>query len=168
MNCERILDMLPAFLENGLDSGDGALVEAHLKACPACAALLSALRETREALRAFPELEVWPELLGRLRAIPEEAVKPRLILLDFLRPAARPVLSAATAFLFLFSLYAFNPEKKSIDRFFSRQFHRSYDTAEKLYAKAGSVADELDSFKDTVLGSLKDLNILGGQKDQNQ
>ena len=168
MTCERIQDLLPDFLQGGLDSSGNALVQDHLKACPACAGLLSALRDTQEALHAFPELEVKPELLGRLQAIPEKAGKPRFNLLDFLRPAAQPVLSAATAFLFLFSLYTFNPEKKSIDRFFSRQFHQGYNAAGKLYAKAGYVADEIDSFKDTILGSLKDLNILSGQKDQNE
>ena len=168
MNCERIQDILPSYLENELGTDEKTVIEDHLKVCPECASLLQILRDTQEALRGFPELEARPELLGRLYAIPDKAKKPRFNLADFMQPAVQPVLSAATAFLFLFSFYTFNPEKKSIDRFFSRQVHQGYNTVEKLFAKAGSLADEVGSFKDTVLGSLKDLRILGGQKDQKQ
>jgi hypothetical protein len=166
MNCERIQDILSAYLENELCADDRAFIQDHLKTCPECSALSQILRETQEALHGFPELEVRPELLSRLYVIPDEVKKPKFSLADFLQPAVQPVLSAATAFLLLFSFYTFNPEKKSIDRFFNRQLHQGYNTVEKLYAKAGSLADELGSFKDTVLGSLKDLKILGGQKDK--
>jgi len=166
MNCERILNILPAYLENDLAQNEASFVEDHLKACPACAAMLQILRETRAALHRFPELELSPELVSRLYAVPDEALKSRFSLADFLHPVLQPLLSAATAFIFLFSFYTFNPEKKSIDRFFSHQFYQGYNTMEKLYAKAGSLADDLGSFKDSVLGSLQDLKIWGGQKDQ--
>lgn len=165
MICERIKELLSAFLEGELGQTEKALVEIHLAGCPDCAALLAILARTQEALAGFPELEISPDLQARLAAIPERKKKFSLSLDFVLKPSLQPVFAAATIFLTLLSFYLFNPDKKNIDRAIDLKIHSGYSQVERLYAKAGSFTDRLGDTADNVLGSVKSWKIFGGKED---
>jgi hypothetical protein len=123
------------------------------------------LKEAKESLTDFPELEVSENLMNRLYAIPSKK-KKLMPSFDFLlRPSLQPVFAVATVFLIMISFYFFNPDKKFIDKSISRQIHLGYNKVEKLYAKAESLTDNLDSYKDSLLTSLKDIKIFGRNED---
>jgi hypothetical protein len=170
MTCDRIEELLASYLEEELGAAERSIVEEHLKTCPSCSLLLAGLKDARGALRGFPELEVSESLRSRLYAIPEGKKRSRFRIkfsLDFLlQPSLQPVFAAATVFMILVSFYLFHPDKKAIDRSIDRNLHLGYSQAEKLYAKAGSWADRLKAYKDNILVSIKDWNILGGNEDK--
>ncbi|MEW5901424.1 MAG: zf-HC2 domain-containing protein [Acidobacteriota bacterium] len=168
MTCDRIEGLLSAYLEGEVSPAEKSLVEAHLAGCAGCTSLAAALRQTREALTGFPELEVSSRLLSGLYSIPQQRKKFSWTFDFLLKPALQPVFAAATIFLTLLSFYLFNPDKKYFDRSISRTVHAGYSQVEKLYAKAGSLTDRLGEYKDDVLVSLKNLNIFGGNEDQNR
>jgi hypothetical protein len=168
MSCERVEELLSAYLEGGLGAEDKWFMDAHLGTCPGCRALLAALTETRAALNGFPELEISASLRVRLLAIPEK--KRRFSFgLDFvLRPSLQPVFAAAALLMTLGSFYLFGPYKTAIDRTVDRTIHQGYGQVEKLVAKAGSLRDRLADRKDNLLASIKNLELLGGSQDQSQ
>jgi hypothetical protein len=161
MACEKIQDLMSPYLDGELTPEEKAAVEAHLSSCRECAELLSLLMVATESLAAFPEVEPAPDLKAKLYAIPDRKKKFR-IGLDFLvKPALQPVLAAATILLIIFSFYMFGPYKKDIDKTVNRQIHRGYSQVEKLYAKAGSVTDNLGAYANDIFVSLKKINPLG-------
>jgi len=166
MNCEKIEELLSSYLEGELSTAEKTLVDDHLRTCQGCAILYSAIKETREALSGFPELEVSASLMSKLYAIPEKKKKFRFSLDFLLKPSLQPIFAAATIFLTLLSFYLFNPNKKYIDRSIDQKIHLGYSQVEKLYAKAESWTDRLGDYKDSVLGSLKNWKIFGGNKDE--
>ena len=166
MNCERIEELLSSFLEGGISASEKRLVESHLAACQACSLLYSAVRETRNALFDFPEVEVSESLMSKLYAIPERKKKFSFSFDFVLKPSLQPVFATAAIFLTILSFYLFNPDKKYIDRTIDQKIHLGYSQVEKLYAKAGSWTDRLADYKDNVLGSLKNWKIFGGKKDE--
>ncbi|MBM3285132.1 MAG: hypothetical protein FJY81_04605 [Candidatus Aminicenantes bacterium] len=170
MTCKRFEELLSSYVEGELGAAERSLVEEHLKTCPSCPLLLAALDRTRQALRSFPELEISPSLKSRLYVIPEKKKQPRpgfTLSLDFLlRPSLQPVFAAATAFMILFSFYLFHPNKAAIDKSIDRNLHLGYSQAEKLYARAGFWADRLNAYKDNILVSIKEWNILGGNENE--
>ncbi len=165
MTCERIEELLSAFLEGDLSRAEKALVEIHLSGCPDCTALLAVLSRTEKALAAFPELEVSPGLQAQLASIPERKKKFSLSFDFVLKPALQPVFAAATIFMTLLSFYLFNPEKKNIDRAIDHKIHSGYSQVEKLYAKAGSFTDRLGDSAENVFVSVKSWKIFGGKED---
>ena len=165
MICERIEELLSAFLEGELSQADKALVESHLAGCPDCTALLAVMRRTQQALAAIPELEVSPSLQARLAAIPERKKKFSFSFDFVLKPALQPVFAAATIFMTLLSFYLFNPDKKYIDRAIDQKIHSGYSQVEKLYAKAGSFTDRLGDTAESVFVSVKSWKIFGGKED---
>jgi len=168
MTCERIEDLLSPYLEGELDANDRRLVEAHLRACPGCRGLLAALTETREVLSGFPELEISESLRTRLRTIPGKRKRFSFSFDFLLKPSLQPVFATAAVFMTLVSFYLFGPYKTAIDRTIDQKIHHGYGQVEKLYVKAGSFKDALEARKDTLLVSIKNLEILGGSKDQSQ
>ena len=170
MTCDRIEELLASYLEEELGPAERSFVEEHLKTCPSCSLLLAGLRDAQAVLRGFPELEVSEDLRSKLYAIPETKKRLRFRLKfsqDFLlQPSLQPVFAAATVFMILVSFYLFHPNKKAIDRSIDRNFHLGYSQVEKLYAKAGSWADRLKAYKDNILVSIKEWNLLGGNGDQ--
>jgi hypothetical protein len=165
MICERIEELLSAFLEGGLDQAEKALVESHLATCPDCTALLAVLSRTQQALADFPELDISPGLQARLAAIPERRKKFSFSVDFVLKPALQPVFAAATIFMTLLSFYLFNPDKKNIDRAIDQKIHSGYSQVEKLYAKAGSFTDRLGETADNVFVSVKNWKVFGGNED---
>jgi len=166
MNCERIEELLSAYLEHDLSAPDSREVEAHLKTCPGCTDLLSALRETQLVLAGFPELEPSPALMARLHAIPEKKGLFKQAFDFLLRPALQPVFAAFSTLFIALSFVFFLPQGRGIQKAINRQLHLGYSQVEKLYAKAGSLTDELGSIKDSVVDSLKTLNPLKGQEEK--
>jgi predicted anti-sigma-YlaC factor YlaD len=164
MKCEKIEELLSPYLENELSPEEKKLVQEHLESCKSCRILFSSLAEAKRSLSDFPQLEVSRSLLDRLYSIPAKKKRFRLSFDFLLRPSLQPVLAAATIFLTLISFYAFNPNRKAIDKSIDRQFHLGLNKVEKLYAKAESFTSSLGEYKDNILVSLKNMKIFGGNE----
>jgi anti-sigma factor RsiW len=162
MNDAHVEELLSAYLEGGLDESRSAEVGRHLESCPDCGLLLEAMKDAREALGALTEVEPSPALLRKLYAIPEKREKRRFrLVLDFLlRPSLQPVFAGATALLVFVSFLAFSSAGRTFQKSVNRQLHVGYSKAERLYAKAGALTDEMGSYKETILGSLKNVKLL--------
>jgi anti-sigma factor RsiW len=153
-------EMLSAYLEGELDGARKAEVETHLAHCPECASLLEAMRDTRDALGALPELEPSPDLLRRLYAIPDRKRRFRPIRDFLLRPSLQPVFAGTTGLLVFLSFLAFSPGGRSLQKSLNRQVHAGYGRIERLYVKAGSIPEEIGARKESILGSLRSVDIL--------
>jgi anti-sigma factor RsiW len=165
MNDTHVEELLSAYLDGRLDEPQAAGVGRHLASCPDCGLLLEAMKDAREALGALPEVEPSPALLRRLYAIPEKR-RFRLVPDFLVRPSLQPVFAGATALLVFVSFLAFSSGGRTFQKSINRQLHVGYSKAERLYAKAGSLTDEMGSYKETILGSLKNMKLLkkGGEK----
>lgn len=165
MRCEKIEELLSPYLEDELSREEKKVVDDHLQTCESCAALLSLLKETRESLTSFPQLEVSQNLLNRLASIPSKKKRFRLSFDFLLQPSLQPVLAAASIFLVLVSFYLFNPDKKFINKSIDRRIHLGFSQVEKLYAKAESFTASLGEYKDDIIVSLKSIKLFGESKD---
>ena len=159
MNDTHVEELLSAYLEGGLDESRAADVGRHLASCPDCSLLLEAMKDVREALGALPEVDLSPALLRKLYAIPEKR-RFRLVPDFLLRPSLQPVFAGATGLLVFVSFLAFSPGGRTFQKSVNRQLHVGYSKVERLYAKAGALTDEMDSYKETILGSLKNVKLL--------
>lgn len=165
MNCEHMEELLSPYLENELDARQKQAVHEHLQVCPDCSQLLAYMQKSCEALADFPEVELSQELIEQLQIMPEKRKRFRLSLDFFLRPSLQPVLAAITIFLTLISFYLFNPHRSQINKSVNRQLHMGYSKIERLYAKAESFTSSLAGHKDSILVSLENLDLLGGDED---
>ncbi|MGD2246578.1 MAG: zf-HC2 domain-containing protein [Candidatus Aminicenantes bacterium] len=165
MECDRIEELLSPYLEDELSPKDRQSVEQHLNSCTDCADLLSFLRDTNEALTAFPEVEISENLKNRLYEIPVEKKKFVLNLDFLLRPSLQPVLAVATILLMLISFYLFHPDRSIINRTIDREIHKGYSKIGQLYTKAESFAVSLFDQKDTLLDSLKNSKLFSGKEE---
>jgi anti-sigma factor RsiW len=166
MTCERFEEFLSAYLEGDLSAEEKRVMDGHMATCSSCAELLSLLRETQGALISFPQVEPGPDLMAKLYAIPEKKRFFRPVFNFLLRPDLQPVFAAFSVLFIAISFVFFAPQGRGIQKAIDRQLHLGYSQVEKLYAKAGSVTDELDSLKNTVVDSIKTLNPLKGQEDK--
>jgi anti-sigma factor RsiW len=166
MTCKRFEELLSAYLEGEVSGEEKREMDAHFASCPACAKLLSLLQETREALHGFPEIEPGPALMAKLYAIPEKKKFFKPVFAFLLRPALQPVFAAFTVLFIAISFVFFHPQGRGIQKAINRQLHLGYSQVEKIYAKAGSLTDELGSLKNTVVDSFKTLNPLKGQEEK--
>jgi len=160
MSGTHLDDLLSAYLDGELDGPRKAEVEAHLAACPECAALLEAITIARDALASLPEVEPSPDLLRRLYEIPERKRRFRLVRDFLLRPSLQPVFAGATGLLVLVSFLAFTPAGRSVQKAVNRQFHAGYGQIERLYVKAGAIPGRIGAGKDDLLGQLRSVDIL--------
>ncbi len=165
MRCEEIKKILSFYLENETSPEENEMIQNHLRICQNCSALLSFLKETRESLTDFPELEVSDHLLEKLHDISRKRKRFSLGFDFFLNPSLQPVFVVATVCLMMISFYVFHPDKKSIDKSINRQIHLGYSKVEKLYAEAGSLTDNLGAYKDNLIDSLKNMKILRKNED---
>ena len=159
MTCQKIEELLPLYAEEELGAQDRRLVETHLAACPKCRRLLACLKQTEAGLGRFPQLQVSPALMARLKAIPSSDKKKvwfraRVPFLQA-RPSLQPVLAGAFLLLVFASALVFTPAGGRLLKSLDRQFHLGYSQVEKLYAKAESLADSLNSKKEEVIVALK-------------
>ncbi len=168
MTCKELEKLLSSYIEGELGEADRSMVEEHLRACPTCSLLLAGLEEARQALRSFPELEVSEDLKAKLYAIPAKKKRFRLKLklsLDFLlQPSLQPVFAAASVFMILVSAYFFHPNRTAIEKSISRSLHLGYSQAEKIFARADMWIDRLNGYKDNVILTLKESQLLGGKE----
>jgi hypothetical protein len=165
MECERIEELLSAFLEDELSPAEKALVEAHLAGCPECSSLLGVLRRAQQALTGFPEIEVNADLQDRLAAIPGRKKRFSFAFDFLLKPSLQPVFAGAAIFMTFLSFYLFNPNKQAIDRTIDYKIHSGYSQMEKLYARAGSLTDRLGDTANHIFASVKNWKIFGGSED---
>jgi anti-sigma factor RsiW len=165
MNDAHMEELLSAYLEGGLDESQAADVGRHLASCSDCSLLLEAMKDVREALGALPEVDPSPALLRKLYAIPEKR-RFRLVPDFLLRPSLQPVFAGATALLVFVSFLAFSPGGRTFQKSVNRQLHVGYSKVERLYAKADALTDEMGSYKEIILGSLKNVKLLkkGGEQ----
>jgi len=166
MTCERIEELLSAYLEDDLTGEQKREVDAHLAGCPACAGLLAVLRETRAALAGFPEVEPSPVLMAKLYAIPEKKRFFKPVVRFLLRPDLQPVYTAFSVLFIALSFVLFAPQGSGIRKEIDRQVHLGYGQVEKIYVKAESLTDEIGSLSNTVVDSIKTLNPLKGRDDK--
>jgi anti-sigma factor RsiW len=166
MTCERIEELLSAYLEGDLTGAEKREVEAHLAGCPSCAELLSFLRETQDAFSAFPEIEPSPALMKKLYAVPEKKRFFKPIVRFLLKPDLQPVYAAFSVLFLALSFVFFTPQGSGIRKEVDRRLHQGYSQVEKLYAEAGSLTDEMGSLTTSVVDSIKTLNPLKGQEEK--
>jgi predicted anti-sigma-YlaC factor YlaD len=170
MMCERIEELLSAYLEAELGPADKAEVAAHLAACPACAEFAGLMKEALEATAGFPEVEPPPALLARLYEIPERAGRrksfARTVFEALARPALQPVYAAATAVLIVLSFVLFHPEGRGIRKKIDIGLHHGIGTVEKLWADAGTLKGQVGAFAGDVVKSFNTLGLLGDKEEK--
>jgi len=163
MTCERIEELLSAYLERELAAAEKAEFEAHLAACPGCAELAGLMRKALAAAASFPKVEPSPALYARLYAIPEEKrAKRRLArpVFEWLaRPALQPVYAALTAFIAVLTFVLFHPEGQAVRKKIDVGLHRGFGTVEKLYADAGTIKGEVGLLARNVVKSFDALGL---------
>jgi anti-sigma factor RsiW len=168
MTCERIEELLSAYLEGELAPRDRAEVEAHLAACPGCAETAALMKETVAAAAAFPEIEPSPALLARLYDIPEtRAAKKRLFrpVFEWLsRPALQPVYATLTAVFIVLSFVLFHPEGRGLRKKIEVGLHRGVGAVEELWADAGTVKAQVGALAGQVIKSFDTLGLTGGNE----
>ena len=96
--CERVLDLLEAYVDGDLAPGEAADVQRHLAECMACAAELELALAVKEGLRGLPQPVCPPEVLaavqqrGRAQVVP---LRPRRTTVGWLHLAAAAAILAA-------------------------------------------------------------------------
>jgi len=163
MTCERMTDLFSACLEGELGAAERRAFEAHLEACPDCAALFAAVGDVRSSLAAVPELEPPADLLRRLRIAPERKRRLRFVPDFLLRPSLQPVFAAGTLFLVVASFLFFAPQGRTTRKAIDLKLHQGFSQVEKIYARAGSLTDRLGEYKASVLDSLRSSPLLGNR-----
>lgn len=94
MNCERFRDQMLDALQGRVSAE--LQLEDHVRACPACARELAALKQTSALLEEWPAPEVSPYFNSRLRArLREQAAAP----VGWWAWVRKPALAAAFAIL---------------------------------------------------------------------
>jgi hypothetical protein len=164
MGCERIEELLSPYLEDELTQEQIQTVETHLQTCQDCAELLFLMRETKESLFSFPEIDVNEGLIEKLYDVPKKKTGFKSAFEFLMRPSFQPVMAVATVLLVFVSFYMFHPERSAINRSIERQLHIGISKVEKLYAEAESITQTLGEYKDNLLVSLKNLRLFGGDE----
>ena len=76
MNCQRVMDLLPLYVEGDLAEGECLQVGGHLQACPACSGAADGLRASQAWLKGAPpapfteadRTQLRQEVMARIRA----------------------------------------------------------------------------------------------------
>lgn len=161
MNCQKVEELLSAYLEGELSFEDKKAVDKHLRVCSRCASLYQEIKEATESLEDFPEAEMSEALIQKLYEIPQPKKKFQLNLDFLLRPSLQPILAAASVFLILVSFYFFNPNKNVIERQIDRQLHLGYSKIQTLYVNAesltSSLTESIAAQKEKVVASFQEM-----------
>ncbi len=166
MDCERFEELLSPYLEDDLTLEEKQIVDTHIRTCASCTELLSLMKQARESLASFPEVEVSEILVEKLYELPQKRKKFRFVTDFLLRPSLQPIMTAVTVLLVCLSFYAFNPDRTAINRSIERQFQIGFSKVEKLYAEAESITHTLGEYKDNVLVSIKNFKPFRGDEDE--
>ena len=68
MDCQDLVELVTAYLENDMDPDARVRFETHLGECPGCATYLEQIEQTVHTLGALPSDELDPALRDRLLA----------------------------------------------------------------------------------------------------
>jgi anti-sigma factor RsiW len=104
MGCERVLELLEAYVDGDLAPAEGAAVRRHLAACASCAAELELALAVKQGLRALPQPVCPPAVLaavkqrGRAEVVPLRARRPAVAWVRW--AAAAAILAAVASGLF--------------------------------------------------------------------
>jgi anti-sigma factor RsiW len=155
--------LLSPFLDDDLSPAERQQVEKHLNQCSSCSQLYAALKETVDALVEMPELDISEDLRQRLYKIEKKRSRSgfRSHLDFFLRPSFQPIMAIIAVVSVLLSIYTFHPGRSQFNKAVERQIHIGYSKISRLISKAESFTDSLKGQKDTILVSLKDINLFG-------
>jgi anti-sigma factor RsiW len=93
MSCEKISNVLIAYLDGRANSDERFVVEAHLKLCAACQERAEEFRRLWQVMAEVPSVEPSPAFDARLRQRIAEAPKPKFW--GWMIPAPRFALSVA-------------------------------------------------------------------------
>ncbi len=100
---EHVTDHLSAYLDGDLDAAGRAAVDTHLRACPACAKELDALRRLVAYARGVaaadepPSSDLWAGIRARIESPRVVPFAPRRVSLSVLQLAAAAVLLSAVS-----------------------------------------------------------------------
>lgn len=110
MDCKRIEEKLPAYLEGALPPEEGKLVEGHVAACPNCRVTLEHLVKAGKLVRELEEAEPPPWLKQRIMArVREERERKSGFLRRLFYPlhVKIPATALATVLIAVFAVYVF-------------------------------------------------------------
>lgn len=80
--CRDVRPLLSAYMDNDLTPEELRVVQGHVAACPACAALLAEYRQVRALVRALPQPQPPPALRAAVFARATPAYRQRAFLFD--------------------------------------------------------------------------------------
>ena len=110
MDCKRIEEKLPAYLERALPPEEEKLIEAHVAACPNCRITLENLVQAGKLVRELEEAEPPPWLKQRVMArVREERERREGFLRRLFYPLhiKIPATALATVLIAVFAVYVF-------------------------------------------------------------
>ena len=67
LSCRDLVELVTAYLEDGLDAETRRRFEAHLMGCDGCAGYLAQMRQTLQVLGHLREDEISPDVMDALR-----------------------------------------------------------------------------------------------------
>ena len=123
MDCRKIKQLIPIFLDHELSSDDHRLVAAHLRSCPECRAEARAVEKSWEMLGELDEIKPDPQYITRFwRALDAQMPWYEKIMRDvqtvFLQRRWVPVLAGAAAIVLVGGLVRYQffqkPETVSV------------------------------------------------------
>ena len=110
MDCRRIEEKLPAYLEGALPPEEGKLVEGHVAACPNCRRVLEDLVKAEKLIRGLEEADPPPWLKQKIMAgVREERARREGFLRKLFYPLhiKIPATALATVLIAVFAVYVF-------------------------------------------------------------
>ena len=123
MNCRRIEEMIPLYVEGDLEADRAELVSAHLKSCLACSRLAGGFDESQEWLRSYTPPAFDSSFFnglknGVLARIEDEKARPSFFQLMIARWRWNAALTAAALLLIIGGIvfYAYQRSPGAIDR----------------------------------------------------
>ena len=123
MNCRRIEELIPLYVEGDLDSNRAELVSAHLKSCDECSRVASGFDESQQWLRSYAPPAFDSTFFnglknGVLARIEEERARRSFFQLAVARWRWNAALTAAALLVLIGGLvfYAYQRNPRSADR----------------------------------------------------
>jgi hypothetical protein len=130
MDCNIILENLPAYLEESLSSQQRNEIAGHLLSCSSCSAVLDDLRECGRVVRALDAVEppAWmtERIMARIRKEERKGIVQRLFLPLHLKI---PIQAFATVLIVIAAMYVFKSVQPEMDRSVRQEIKRSIQPA---------------------------------------
>lgn len=167
MDCRKIKQIIPVYLDHELSSGDHRLVAEHLRTCPDCLAEAQAMEKSWDLLGELDEIKPDPQYISRFwRALDAQMPWYEPILRDvqtvFLQRRWVPVLAGAAAIVLVAGLVRYQflqkPETVSVLAELNAaelEMVVNFDLAENL-----EIIENIDFFSDLeVIENLDDFEF---------